>query len=70
MRQRNLNLKVSILEKGISQREFAKKAEMAETILSMIISGSYIPSKKQRSKIAKALGKSESDIFVNHCERQ
>ncbi|MCK5485807.1 MAG: helix-turn-helix transcriptional regulator [Desulfobacterales bacterium] len=63
MRKKKVEIKIAIYRSGLNQRKFAKKVGLGENLLSMIISGAYIPSDEQMSKIADALGKNEAELF-------
>jgi len=64
MRNRNTELKNILFDKGITQRELARKSKIAEAIVSMIIHGKYVPDDRQRKKIAAVLRTRERDLFV------
>lgn len=64
MRTRNTKLKGVLFDKGITQREIARKSEITEAILSMIIHGKYVPDDGQRKKIAAVLRMKERDLFI------
>ncbi len=59
----NLQLKLAILENGLSQRELARKTGIHESFISMAVRGKYNLDEIQRAKIAKAIGKPEKEIF-------
>ncbi len=56
-------LKITLLEEGLTQRALARETGLDEAIISLIATGRYNPDSGQRAKIAKALKKSESEIF-------
>ena len=58
-------LKSVILANGIKQRHIAKKSGINECIISLIANGRYLPDKRQRRKIAKAIQVSELDLFTD-----
>ncbi len=58
------NLKIKIWEKGLTQREVAKKAGIDEGRLSLIVNGRYLPDQIQRVRIAQAVGLPVSDLFI------
>ena len=53
-------------KKGMTQEELAKKADVSRTIISGLESGTInVTTTKTLKKIAEALGKNVSDIFLN-----
>lgn len=62
---RNVKLKMAIFEAGLTQRELARRAGIAESFLSMAVNGSYIPNEQQKTRIANELGKSKAELFSN-----
>ena len=53
-------------KKGMTQEELAKKAGVSRTIISGLESGTInVTTTKTLKKIAEALGKNDSDIFLN-----
>ena len=53
-------------KKGMNQEELAKKAGVSRTIISGLESGTInVTTTKTLKKIAEALGKNVSDIFLN-----
>jgi transcriptional regulator with XRE-family HTH domain len=53
-------------KKGMTQEELAKKAGVSRTIISGLESGTInVTTTKTLKKIAEALGKNVSDIFLN-----
>jgi transcriptional regulator with XRE-family HTH domain len=63
--KRLTRLRLKLLEKGLTQREVARKAGMTEGLMSLIVNGRFIPDEQQKEKIAKAVGLPEVDLFVN-----
>ena len=63
--KRNLTLKVAILTSGRTQRATAKRLRMDETRLSKLIAGEGIPTARERAKLARAVGRSEAELFHN-----
>ena len=60
---RNLKLKMTLLESGITQKELSQITQINEGLLSLGINGRYIFDAIQRSRIAKALKKPVSELF-------
>ena len=56
-------LKLEILKSGLSQKSIAEKARINEAILSLISNGKLIPDRRQRQRIAVAMGIHEEDLF-------
>ncbi len=56
-------LKLKILEEGLTQREVSRRSGLDECRMSLICNGKYNPDRIQRAQIAEALQKSESDLF-------
>ena len=56
-------LKIAILKEGLTQKELARRAQLDESVISLISNGKYIPDQIQRAKIAKALNKRETELF-------
>jgi len=56
-------LKLAIFENGISQRELAKKTGIHESFISMAVRGKFNLDPVQKAKIAKAIGRSQNEIF-------
>ena len=55
-------------EAGMTQAQLAKKSNVSRTIISGLESGAItVTTTETLSKIANALGKSVSDIFLNEC---
>jgi transcriptional regulator with XRE-family HTH domain len=63
MRIKNSTLKMVIFEEGTTQRAVARETGIPETHISMAINGKYILDSAQRSRIARALGRKESELF-------
>jgi transcriptional regulator with XRE-family HTH domain len=59
----NRNLKIKILDVGISQRELAKKAGIPESHFSMALHGRYNLTVQQQDRVATILGCSTGEIF-------
>ena len=59
----NVALKVAIVQSGRKQVEIARSARISETRFSHIVRGRLEPTDKERDRIAKALHRSESDLF-------
>jgi transcriptional regulator with XRE-family HTH domain len=59
----NLALKMAIHESRKTQKRIAALARMTEPRLSLIVRGREEPTSKERDRLAKALGKSQADIF-------
>jgi transcriptional regulator with XRE-family HTH domain len=56
-------LRLRLLEKGLSQREVARRAGLKEGLMSLIINGHYIPDERQKTQIAKAIQLPEDELF-------
>ncbi len=56
-------LKIAILREGLTQKELARRAQLDESVISLISNGKYIPDQIQRAKIATALNKNEAELF-------
>ena len=56
-------LKARRLELGMTQKELAHVLQVTQTAISQWERGEYHPSYKASSKLAKALGMSERDLF-------
>ena len=59
----NRNLKIKVLDSGLSQRELAKQAGIPESHFSMALHGKYNLTVKQQEKIAEILGCGVDEIF-------
>lgn len=59
----NLPLRLAIIMSGKRQRRIARLARMHESALSLIINGHRIPTDAERARLAKTLGKPESELF-------
>jgi transcriptional regulator with XRE-family HTH domain len=57
-------LKLAILNSGLTQREVVRRSRLDEGLISLIANGRYIPDAVQRARIAEALRKPESDLFI------
>jgi len=58
------NIKVLRARRGLSQADFAEKADISITFLSNIERGIKYPQPNMLSKIAKALGVNVNELFV------
>lgn len=56
-------MRMKLLEKGLSQREVAQRAGMTEGLMSLIVSGRYLPDHQQRKRIADAIQVPEKELF-------
>jgi transcriptional regulator with XRE-family HTH domain len=56
-------LKIEILKSDDTQESIAKKARINAGVLSQIANGKLIPDKRQRQKIAVAMGIHQEDLF-------
>jgi len=56
-------LRETLLKKGISQRELAKRSGLQESIISLICNGRYIPDKLQLKKIGKVINEPLEEYF-------
>ena len=63
MRNKNLNLKLAILEEGLTQRDLAREIGINESLVSMAIHGKFIFDDEQKSKIAQLLNRPERELF-------
>lgn len=61
--QKNLKLKVSRMEAGLSQAELAQCVGVTRQTISLIESGSYNPTLKLCLSICKTLNKTLDDLF-------
>jgi transcriptional regulator with XRE-family HTH domain len=59
----NVALKTAIVAARLTQRAVARRARIGETRFTRIVSGEYEPTEKERARLAKILGRSESDLF-------
>ena len=59
----NIALKVALLEKGMSQRELAMQARIAETRISQIIRGWERPTFEMKESICNVLDKEIEELF-------
>jgi len=59
----NLKFKMAILEAGLTQKKIAKESGLQESIISLVSRGRYNPDSVQRAKIARAIGRLESELF-------
>jgi transcriptional regulator with XRE-family HTH domain len=56
-------LKLRLLERGLSQKQLAEKAQINRGLVSLICNGRYIPSEQQRARIAEAIQLPEDQLF-------
>ena len=56
-------LRLKLLEQGLTQREAARKVGIAESLMSLIVNGRFIPSSWQRKRISKILNVPEEQLF-------
>jgi ribosome-binding protein aMBF1 (putative translation factor) len=59
----DIKLKIAILQSGLSQRDLSRSTGINESIISMAVRGKYNLDQEQRSRIARALGKPEHQVF-------
>lgn len=59
----NRDLKIKILDSGLSQREVAKRVGIPESHFSMALHGRYNLMPEQQEKIAEILGCGVDEIF-------
>lgn len=59
----NIALKVAIIESGRKQQDIARAAGIPETRFSHIVRGRIDATAKERERIARALGRSQDDLF-------
>jgi len=59
----NIKLKMSLMKKGLTQRDLAFEAGIDESRISKIIRGYEVPTWEIKRDIAKYLGVQEGDIF-------
>lgn len=64
----NMALKVAILATGKPQKRIARDARIAETTFSHIVRGRLEPGVVERQRIAKVLGKTIDELFVQREE--
>jgi transcriptional regulator with XRE-family HTH domain len=63
--RRLTSFKLTILKKGLTQKEVAQRSGIDAAIISLISTGKYLPDKMQRRKIAKAVQMPEQALFGN-----
>ena len=56
-------LKITILKEGVTQKELARRTNLDASLISLICNCRYVPTSAQRQRIAKALNKSEEELF-------
>ena len=56
-------LKQVLLEKGITQKEVARRTKLNTAIVSMIANGRYIPTEQQKGRIADAMQLPARQLF-------
>lgn len=61
-----VQLKMAIMQAGVSQYALAAAVSMSETRLSRICRGRAQPTAQERQRIAAALGKNETDLFEDN----
>ena len=61
-----IELKKTLFEMGLTQKELSKRAHIPENWLSMAIRGRYALSQRQREKISSVLNKSITDLGLNN----
>ena len=61
--KRNVQLKAAIFDSGLTQGQLAKQARVPEMYISLAVNGKYNLNAAQRRKIARALGRQETDLF-------
>lgn len=59
----NRDLKIKVLDSGLSQREIAKRAGIPESHFSMVLHGRYNLTIEQQERIAEILGCGVNEIF-------
>ncbi|MFH0844904.1 MAG: helix-turn-helix transcriptional regulator [Pseudomonadota bacterium] len=59
----NLDLKLALMKKGLSQRDLAFGTQIDETRISKIIRGYEVPTWEMKRAIAKYLGIEEGELF-------
>jgi len=63
MKRKLTKLRMTILTEGLTQRRLAQRAGINESTVSLIASGRYRPDASQRSRIARVLKRTETDLF-------
>ena len=66
--RRLTQLKLTILEKGLTQKEVSEKSGIDPSIISLIATGKYNPDSEQRLKIARAMQTHEKELFPDISE--
>jgi transcriptional regulator with XRE-family HTH domain len=56
-------LRLKLLRQGLTQREVAIKAGIAESLMSLIVNGRFIPDEQQKERIAEVLALPKEDLF-------
>jgi transcriptional regulator with XRE-family HTH domain len=59
----NFNLMKRIKERGMTQKEFAKKVKVSGTLVSLVITGKYNLERDRQERFAKALETSVEELF-------
>lgn len=59
----NVTIKVAIVEAGLTQQKAAQQARIEPQKLSHVIHGRRSLNEKERGRLAKALGKTEAELF-------
>lgn len=60
---KNINLKIVLFKKGVTQRELSKKTGIPEAQVSMAILGKYNLDKEQCLKISEVLESNHNELF-------
>jgi len=56
-------LKLTLWQKGLTQREVAHRSGLNEATVSMIANGRYLPDDHQKSMIAEVVGEDKDALF-------
>ena len=59
----NLDLKMALMKRGLSQRELSFATEIDESRISRIIRGYEVPTRKMKKTISKFLGMAVEELF-------
>ena len=59
----NIDFKVALLRRGITQRELSELTGIGESYISLAARGRYVPSDRQQELIAGVLGVGKDDLF-------
>jgi hypothetical protein len=60
---KNIALKVAIVERDITQREVARRADIPEVRLSLFVRGHLQPTEDEEKALARVLRRQRSDLF-------